>query len=109
MTDEDMFQFNNDFKCDINLISAKYGSNGIKEYSYKFYHQKIVEYRDSISLWLKSHNISHGLLILYSNISIKDCEDLSIGLIHEFERNFDVTYGGYEISCNSRNKTYNFY
>ena len=67
-----------------------------------------MEYIDSISLWLKSHNISHGLM-LSSDISIHDCDDLSVGLIHEFERNFDVTYGRYEISCNSLNKTYNFH
>ena len=109
MSDEDIKKFNNDFQTKINLEGVKYNNTGITYYSYGFYHHKINEYRNRISLWLKYHNVSYDFFILSSNVSIYHCEELSDELIHEFESDFDVTYGGYKISCDSKDRLYNFY
>ena len=109
ISDEDLIKFKNDFKCKLSLIGASYnGSDEISKFEYYCDHLMLKRFRGYLDQWLKDNNFPVRFTTTSRDIRMICFNKLSKEQISDFEEEFEVKYGGYSLSCNSSDVSYEF-
>ena len=107
LTDEEESKINNHFNTNIGLEKVSY-TNDLKNFSYKFDYYKLYEIQNNIIRWFEKHDISISVLPFLNSIIINSYKNISDSIIKEFEKDFNMKFESYEISCNLKRKSYKF-
>lgn len=100
-----MDEFKRDFGYPLELEGVSFGYS--KVYKYRAKHKLIDKFKSCLENWLDDHNLD-CYFFLSSYIDLEVYDELSEGVLQDFEREFDVKCREYSISCNSGKIKYRF-
>lgn len=109
ISEGDLDDFEKHFNSRLSLLGASYdNSNQISEFEYYCDHDMLKKFRSHLNRWLKDNGFPVRFSTVSGDIRIICSDKLSDGQISDFESEFESRCRGYEISCNSKEITYEF-
>ena len=108
ISSKDLKDFKNEFNHEPDLKEVSFDKYGEKEYKYEFRHYKLIELGSKLNAWLIENEFPISYLSIGFTLYIGTSEKLSDVQINDLEKEFNVRYDRYSISCYSNDIDYEF-
>ena len=109
ISEKDLSDFERFFGSDLTLKKVFFDKfNKTSTYEYVCYHPMLMEFKDSISKWLKENKFPVKFTSITNNIALYCHEKLSEKQISDFKNEFEVEYRGCKLNCGDNGADYEF-
>ena len=108
ISSKDLEDFEKEFNHEPCLKGVSFDKCGEKWYKYGFRHDKLIELSSKLNAWSNENKFPISSSRIGFTLYISAYEKLSDVQIKDLEKEFNVKYEEYSISCNSNDINYKF-